>query len=274
MLKRIFLNDFIILGAIGINAFIIFLLYFPSLEHNRWLDFIDHVFILFFVVEAIVKISLLGWKGYFKSSWNRFDFFIVLGSLPVLFASYGNLPDTNLLILLRLFRLVRIVRFIRFVPNIDSVLSGLGRAMKASVFVLGALFFLLFLLALVTCHFYADMAPEQFGNPLKSLYSIFQLFTMEGWNEIPATIAEKSDSAVTIGITRFYFALIVLLGGIFGLSLANAVFVDEMTMDNNDALEKKIDTLQNQIAELKEILSSQPPAADTTATENPSPPAA
>lgn len=273
MLKRIFLNDFIILGAICINAFIIFLLYFPSLEHNWWLEFIDHLFILFFVAEAIVKIRLLGWKDYFASNWNRFDFFIVLGSLPVLFASYGNLPDTNLLILLRLFRLVRIVRFIRFVPNIDSVLNGLGRAMKASVFVLGALFFLLFLLSLVTCHFYADMAPDQFGDPLKSLYSVFQLFTMEGWNEIPAAIAENSDSAITVGITRFYFALIVLLGGIFGLSLANAVFVDEMTMDNNDALENKIDRLQDQIAELKEILSSESPTTNPP-SEPPSPPAA
>lgn len=257
MLKRLFLNDIIILSAIGINAFVIFLLYFPSLEHNWWLELIDHVFILFFVVEAAVKLKELGWKGYFSSNWNRFDFFIVLGSLPVLFASYGNLPDTNLLILLRLFRLVRIIRFIRFVPNIDSVLNGLGRALKASVFVLGALFFLLFLLALVTCHFYAKLSPDYFGDPLMSLYSIFQLFTMEGWNEIPAVIAENTDSAITIGLTRFYFALIVLLGGIFGLSLANAVFVDEMTMDNNAELEKKIDTLQSQISELKKILEKQ-----------------
>ncbi|MEL6394212.1 MAG: ion transporter, partial [Bacteroidota bacterium] len=160
MLKRLFLNDYIILGAIGINVLIIFLLYFPSLENNWWLEFIDHLFILFFIVEAIVKLKVLGRKGYFSSSWNRFDFFIVLGSIPVLFASYGNLPDTNLLVLLRLFRLVRVVRFIRFVPNIDSVLNGLGRALKASVFVLGALFFLLFLLALVTCNFYAKLAPE------------------------------------------------------------------------------------------------------------------
>ncbi|MEO0788285.1 MAG: ion transporter [Bacteroidota bacterium] len=267
MLKRLFLNDYIILGAIGINVLIIFLLYFPSLENNWWLEFIDHLFILFFIVEAIVKLKVLGRKGYFSSSWNRFDFFIVLGSIPVLFASYGNLPDTNLLVLLRLFRLVRVVRFIRFVPNIDSVLNGLGRALKASVFVLGALFFLLFLLALITCNFYAKLAPEYFGDPLMSLYSIFQLFTMEGWNEIPAAISENTDSAVTIGFTRFYFALLVLLGGIFGLSLANAVFVDEMTMDNNLELERKIDTLQSQIGELKEMLAQQAKEKEQAITE-------
>ena len=41
------------------------------------------------------------------------------------------------------------------------------------------------------------------------------------------------------------------------MSLANAVFVDEMTMDNNDELEKKIDQLQVQIGELKEMLKKQ-----------------
>ena len=46
----------------------------------------------------------------------------------------------------------------------------------------------------------------------------------------------------------------VLIGGIFGMSLANAVFVDEMTMDNNQTLEAKIDKLQEEIAELKQLL--------------------
>lgn len=38
------------------------------------------------------------------------------------------------------------------------------------------------------------------------------------------------------------------------MSLANAVFVDEMTMDNNDALEQKIDRLQMEIQDLKALL--------------------
>jgi len=45
-----------------------------------------------------------------------------------------------------------------------------------------------------------------------------------------------------------------LMGGIFGMSLANAVFVDEMTMDNNLELEQKIDRLQEQIQALTEML--------------------
>ncbi|MFT5999550.1 MAG: voltage-gated sodium channel [Neolewinella sp.] len=255
MLKRLFLSERAMLTAIIINAVVIFALYFPELRANWWLLAIDHAFILFFLAELIVKLVILKPKEYFSTAWNRFDFIIVMGSLPVFLEGFLDVPDAaGLLILLRLFRLIRLVRFLRFIPNIEQVMAGLGRAMKASVFVLGALVFLNFMLAIITCHFYADMAPQYFGNPLVSIYSIFQLFTLEGWNEIPAAIVSNTDSPMTIGMTRFYFAIVVILGGIFGMSLANAVFIDEMMMDNNKDLEDKVDALTDEIRALRRDL--------------------
>ncbi len=256
MLKRFFLSERAMLTAIIINAVVIFALYFPELKGNWWLLAIDHAFIVFFLIEVIVKLAVLKPKEYFAAAWNRFDFIIVMGSLPVLLEGVIQIPEaTGLLILFRLFRLVRLVRFLRFIPNIEQVMSGLGRAIKASVFVLAALVFLNFMLAIITCHFYAEIAPEYFGNPLVSIYSIFQLFTLEGWNEIPAAIVQTTDSPMTIGMTRFYFAIVVVLGGIFGMSLANAVFIDEMMMDNNKELEDKVDLLTEEIRALRESLT-------------------
>lgn len=281
-----------ILIAIFINAIILTLLYFPEFEHHPVLTLLDHGFIFFFVVEAMVKIRAYGFRNYIANGWNRFDFFLVIVSLPSLLMHVFPLPDTSLLTILRLFRLARLVRFIHFIPNLSKVLEGLGRAIKSSVFVLGALLFLNFLLAVFTCHFYGKIVPEYFGNPLISSYSIFQMFTVEGWNEIPATIATRLEeidlkeateqaaiiiggetadyentlayqegldnarkrSAIIVGLTRFYFVLVVLVGGIFGMSLANAVFVDEMTMDNNDELEVKIEALHEEIKALKELI--------------------
>lgn len=255
MLKRLFLSERAMLTAIIINAVVIFALYFPEFRGNWWLLAIDHAFILFFLAEVIVKLVVLKPKEYFSAAWNRFDFLIVLGSLPVFLEGVFDIPDAaGLLILLRLFRLIRLVRFLRFIPNIEQVMAGLGRAMKASVFVLAVLVFLNFMLAIITCHFYADMAPQYFGNPLVSIYSIFQLFTLEGWNEIPAAIVSTTDSPMTIGMTRFYFSIVVVLGGIFGMSLANAVFIDEMMMDNNKELEDKVDALTDEIRALRRDL--------------------
>lgn len=253
MLNRIFLKERNVLFAIVVNTIVIFIMYFPRFRGDLVFEWIDHFFILFFLLEAIVKIRHLGKKGYFASSWNIFDFILVIGSLPSLLMAFFPAWDTSLIIILRIFRLVRIMRFIRFVPDVAKVVKGLGRAMKASVFVFIALLILDLLLAVITCHFYGNLLPEYFGDPLISAYSVFQLFTIEGWNEIPALIAVKMDNPLLAGLTRFYFALVVFTGGIMGMSLANAVFVDEMTMDNNQELEDKIDVLEAKIDRLLEV---------------------
>jgi voltage-gated sodium channel len=255
MLTRFFLSERNMMVAILINAIIIFLLYFPGYRNDPLLESIDHLFILFFIIEAVVKIRYYKARGYFQDPWNRFDLTIVLLSIPSVLVNFIPIPDTSLVIILRLFRLVRLVRFIRFIPNMGQLMTGLGRALKASVFVLGAVFFLNFLLAIFTCHIFGRVDPEHFGDPLIALYSIFQLFTLEGWNEIPADIVENLPSPIMVWGTRFYFGFVVLIGGIFGMSLANAVFVDEMTMDNNLELEQKIDKLHEEISDLKHILA-------------------
>ncbi len=145
----------------------------------------------------------------------------------------------------------------------DSIVRGLVRALKASVFGFIALVFLNLILALFTCHFYGKLVPEYFGDPLISSYYIFQMFTVEGWNEIPILIADAAEDqglanySLIAGATRAYFVIIVLTGGVFGMSLANAIFVDEMTSDNNQLVEEKMDVLQQQVAELKQILLNQ-----------------
>jgi len=229
MLKRFFLSDRNMMVAIFINTVIIFALYFPSLKGDILLTQIDHFFVFLFLIEAIVKLVVLKPKGYFAHNWNRFDFIIVLLSLPSLFLAFLPIPDTSSFLLLRVFRLARLFRLMRFVPNINMILAGLGRAMKASVFVLLVLLLLNLFIAILGCHFYQQTAPDYFGDPLIASYR-------------------------QVGLSRFFFMSVVLIGGIFGMSLANAVFVDEMTLDNNKTLEDKVDSLEREIIKLREFL--------------------
>lgn len=274
MIKKFFLTEKNILWAIAINSLVIFLLYFPQLKEAsptwfRALEYIDVFLVLVFLVEAIIKLREFGVKGYFSKSWNVFDFLIVLASLPailILFPTLALPTSTSFLKILRLGRMIRLFRLMTFIPRMNMIMEGLGRALKASIFVVLALVFFNFILALFTCHFFGPRVPELFRDPLISMYFIFQMFTVEGWNEIPATVAaaftaEGSDAAVfspsiMAGLTRFYFIVVVTLGGVFGMSLANAVFVDEMTSDKNDVLEDKLDEMQQQIAELKKLLET------------------
>ncbi|GIW73185.1 MAG: hypothetical protein KatS3mg102_2727 [Planctomycetota bacterium] len=153
------------------------------------------------------------------------------------------------MLLLRLARIVKFFRFIRFVPNVRDLMDGAVRAMRASVFVLLAFFLFNFVVSLMTCHLFRNQAPEYFGNPLLAFYSTFKVFTIEGWYEIPDAIAAQAGGTMAL-FTRLYFMVVVIFGGLFGLSLVNAIFVDEMLRNENDLVERRLRELDAKLERL------------------------
>ncbi len=253
MLRKIFFSDRIIILAILINAALIFWMAFPQYSNEAYLHNLEWVFTLFFTLELIYKMFVLGPKNYLKDGFNKLDFIIVLFSIPSLGAPFFSAVRVAPFTILRLLRLVRLARLLVFVPNMMQLIQGIKRALKASIFVLIACFLYNFMLAIISCQFFYQTAPQYFGDPMISFYTVFQLFTVEGWNEISDAIANNS-SGWNSGLIRMFFMGVVLSGGIFGLSIANAVFVDEMTMDNNSDLEDKIDLLNTKIDRLEKLL--------------------
>ncbi|MEM1178139.1 MAG: ion transporter [Acidobacteriota bacterium] len=220
------------------------------------LDAIDYVCVLFFVVEAILKIRRWGWHEYRLSMWNRFDLIITLLCLPVLvepFAHEAHYPTW--LPVFRAGRLFRLFRLLRFIPDANGLARGIGRSLKASVGVFLALALVNLIFALAANMIFGEVVPEHFGDPLRSLYSIFQIFTLEGWYEYPTMIAERAGESWALG-ARVFFIAAVLIGGVLGLSLANAVFIDEMTLDNTKVLEDKVTDLTEEVRQLRLLLQA------------------
>lgn len=238
--------------VISLNAFVLFLLSFRGLENNLWLGAIDAIFLLYFLIEALVKIRLYTWKGYMSSGWNRFEFFIVLASIPSLMLLFhASLSNIAFIFIFRIIRILRFFKFLRFIPNLKELVAGVRRAFKASVFVLLAFFVYSFIVSLISCRLYQHLVPELFGDPIRSFYNIFKVFTIEGWYEVPETIIEKADLQDSGAFfTKFYFILIVISGGLFGLSIVNAIFVEEMVRDNNDELEHRVEEIHQKLDRL------------------------
>ena len=249
--RRFFTNDNVMLVLVLINTGIIFVSGFlPNQEST--LVVIDSFFTLLFFIEAMVKIQVKGFTGYWNDGWNRFDFILVLLALPSCINIFGEfIPGTNVLLSLRTLRAFKAFRMLQFIPNIENLLKGIKLAFKASYMVTIGMIVLLLVFSIITTFLYGNVAPQYFGNPALSVYSIFRLFTIEGWYEMPETIAENGGKIMAV-FARIYFSILLFLGGIIGMSLVNSIFVDAMAADNNDEVLEKLSQIEKKLDQIKQ----------------------
>ena len=253
---RFLVSEPVVVTVIVLGAVALFLHGFAEPDTAAsafWLG-IDLACVVFFVFEMITKLALEGARGFWYGRWNRFDLTVTVLSAPVLMIPFVDARIFTGIPVLRLARLFRLFRLLRFIPERDRLAAGIVRALKASVGVFLAVALINFIFAMGAHLLFRDVAPEYFGSPLDSCYAIFQVFTVEGWYEIPQTIAAGAHNDAWEFFARVYFCSAVLIGGILGLSLGNAVFVDQMITDNTHKLEDQVDVLTEEIRQLRKEL--------------------
>jgi len=258
-MTKLLLNDRFILGLILLNAIIIVLQgYEIKSVPLEVFTYIDTLVTIIFSLEAIAKISKLTWKNYIDDGWNKLDFILVMLSLPSVFAEL--LPNSELgygsLVVFRVFRVLKIIRFFKFVPNIEHLFNGIQNALRSSIVVFVGFFVYGFVVGILSNALFSEAAPELFGTPTRSFYTVFKLFTIEGWYEIPESI-NSAKTIFSMGVVKLYFSIVVLIGGVLGLSLVNSIFVDSMLSDNNDILEQKVDKLSSEVSKLSQQIENE-----------------
>ncbi len=132
----------------------------------------DRVILGIFVIELALRLYAHGPK-FFKDPWSIFDFVIVAISL---------MPATGSLSVLRALRILRVLRLISVVPSLRRVIGGLIAALPGmgSIVVLMALVFYVF--AVMATKLFGDTFPDWFGDLGASLYTLFQIMTLESWS--------------------------------------------------------------------------------------------
>jgi voltage-gated sodium channel len=247
-LQAILCNERIMLYAIVLNTAIMFLGgFWPN---SMWFDLSDALFTLLFLSEAISKISKYGWSGYWKNGWNKFDFIVLVVALPTLASLFiEQTTATSTILALRSMRLFKSFKMLRFIPNIHKLLKGIKLAVRASLLVFIAFVVFLVIFSILSSTIFGTITPEYFGNPAISLYSIFRLFSIEGWYELPDAIANNGTPFWGV-FARCYFSVLMFLGGIIGMSLVNSIFVDAMAEDNNDEVLEKLKQIEEKINNL------------------------
>lgn len=251
-MKKLFMSDRAMLGIVLLNVAVIFLQ--ECGMDNLVLTVLDIVCTLLFVVEMVVKHAAFGLKGYWGDGWNVLDGVVTILSLPALLAYFvPAVSDYSFIVAFRAFRVFKLFRTARRFPHLREIWTGFRLALQQSAAFLLGYFIVIVVVAMFNSALFSKAAPEYFSTPLDGIYAMFQMFTVEGWYEIPNAVV-GSMPPVWMHVVRIYFCLLLIGGGIIGMSLINSIFVDALAADNNDDVKAKLNTLEQKIDALQHLL--------------------
>ncbi|GAB5449047.1 ion transporter [Gymnodinialimonas sp.] len=214
---------------------------------------LDTLCLSIFTIEIALKLFALG-PRFFRNGWNIFDFVIV---------GIALVPATQGLSVLRALRILRVLRVVSSVPSLRRVVEGLLTALPGmgSVFLLMSIIF--YIGAVMATKLFAAQFPDWFGTIGLSLYTLFQIMTLESWS---------------MGIVRpvmdvypyawMFFVPFILISSFMMLNLFVAVMVTAMDHlhkddppDQRHASQLDVIELKAEVARLTTLIEAQSRAA-------------
>ncbi|TDE37502.1 ion transporter [Antarcticimicrobium sediminis] len=163
-----------ILGVIIFNAITLGLSTSATVraEIGGTLTLIDHAVMTFFVAELGLKFFAYGLR-FFANAWNIFDFVVV---------GLGLLPDRAGLSALRGLRVIRAMRLLSVIPQMRAVVQALLDALPGMGAVIVMISIVFYVFGVMATLMYGAAFPQWFGTLGGSLYSLFQIMTLESWS--------------------------------------------------------------------------------------------
>lgn len=134
---------------------------------------VDNLILAVFVIELAARAAVYR-TAFFRDPWRVFDLIVV---------GIALVPTTGSLSVLRALRILRVLRLISIVPSLRRVVTGFITAlpgMGSIVLLLGLVFYVF---AVMATKLYGVSFPDRFGDIGTSLYTLFQIMTLEGWSD-------------------------------------------------------------------------------------------
>lgn len=233
----------------------------------------EHVFTFLFVFELFLRYLNSGWTWFFNKG-NFWDSVLVLGFgalVTWVLVPFGGLPE---LLILRKFTVLRAIRLFHSVnesvhkeelKELAMLLHGLKHGVSMLFWVGVMITFLLYLFALFATELVAkhedfkheEEVQDQFGEVSLSMFSLFQILTLDRWTGIVRPLMRRQSWTV------YFFIFFISLASFVMMNLVTAVMVeqafgfmrqseDEMVHAREKAKQMELDSLRSIFEDLDE----------------------
>jgi voltage-gated sodium channel len=136
------------------------------------LRIIDRLALIIFTVELTFK--LWAFRGdFFRRGWNWFDLIVV---------GVAWLPAGGPFSVLRALRVLRVLRLLSVVPQMRTVIGALFSALPGMGAIVAVLLLMFYVASVMATKLYGGAFPEWFGSIGASMYTLFQIMTLESWS--------------------------------------------------------------------------------------------
>jgi voltage-gated sodium channel len=219
---------------------------------------LDRAILAVFVVEIAARL-LVHRRDFWRDPWSVFDFCVVAIAL---------MPATGQLAVLRALRVLRVLRLLTMVPSMRKVVGALLSAIPGLGSIALVLLVIYYVFAVIATKIFAAAYPEWFGSIGHSLYTLFQIMTLESWSMgIARPVMEHFPYAWAFFVPFILVATFTMLN-LFIAVIVNAmhsfteneqqqtVAAVEQARDHIEAdLHAEVRALRDEIRELKALLS-------------------
>jgi voltage-gated sodium channel len=222
---------------------------------------LDRAILAVFVVEIALRLYVYR-RDFWRDPWSVFDFVVVAIALA---------PATGQLAVLRALRVLRVLRLLTIVPSMRRVVGALLAAIPGLGSIALVLLVIYYVFAVIATKIFGATYPEWFGSLGQSLYTLFQVMTLESWSMgIARPVMENFPYAWAFFVPFILVATFTMLN-LFIAVIVNAMqsFTEEEQQQTVTAVEEARDhieadlhtevrSLRDEIRELRTLLSPQP----------------
>ena len=180
---------------------------------------VDRVVLGLFSLEMAMRLLAASpAAAFFRDPWNWFDC-AVIGA--------GFFPSSEFLTVFRLLRILRLMHTVRVLPGLKHVADAVIETLPSLTNVLIILSLLFYTYATAGTLLYGLLLPEKFGTLGRSLLTLCEVITLEGWGEPMRALLPNAPYAWV------YFISFILLGTYFALSSVVQILVSHLIDEEN-----------------------------------------